>query len=93
MRNTTAFGEKMKLTEYRNALDGLDEKIVALLDERFELSERIGQYKKENSLPVYDAEREEALIGRIRDMSQRPDGCEAVYRAILDESKKIQSKE
>ena len=83
----------MKLEEYRNAIDGLDEKIVALLDERFELSELIGEYKKENSLPVCDPEREKELLEKVRKMSRRPDECEVVYRAILDGSKKIQNKE
>ena len=45
----------MKLEEYREKIDAVDEKLVALFAERMELSRAIAEYKKENGLPVLDA--------------------------------------
>ena len=42
----------MKLEEYREKIDAVDEKLVALFAERMELSRAIAEYKKENGLPV-----------------------------------------
>ena len=42
----------------REKIDGIDHKIVRLLEDRMELSLRVGEYKAANSLPVLDAERE-----------------------------------
>ena len=52
----------MKLEDYREKIDTVDEKLVALFAERMELSRAIAEYKKENGLPVLDASREEEKL-------------------------------
>ena len=52
----------MKLEEYREKIDAVDEKLVALFAERMELSRAIAEYKKENGLPVLDASREKEKL-------------------------------
>ena len=52
----------MKLEEYRENIDAVDEKLVALFAERMELSRAIAEYKKENGLPVLDALREKEKL-------------------------------
>ena len=52
----------MKLEEYREKIDAVDEKLVALFAERMELSRAIAECKKENSLPVLDASREKEKL-------------------------------
>lgn len=52
----------MKLEEYREKIDAVDEKLVALFAERMELSRAIAEYKKENGLPVLDALREKEKL-------------------------------
>lgn len=42
----------------REKIDGIDHKIVRLLEDRMELSLRVGEYKAANNLPILDAERE-----------------------------------
>ena len=39
----------------------IDDNIIELLEQRFNLVVEIGQYKKENNLPVFDAKRESAI--------------------------------
>ena len=52
----------MKLEDYREKIDTVDEKLVALFAERMELSRAIAEYKKENGLPVLDALREKEKL-------------------------------
>lgn len=59
----------MKLEDYREKIDAVDEKLIALFAERMELSCAIAEYKKENGLPVLDASREEAKLDRVAEQS------------------------
>ena len=55
----------MKLEEYREKIDIVDAKLIALFAERMELSRAIAEYKKENGLPVLDASREEEKLNSV----------------------------
>ena len=46
------------LDKHRKEIDKIDDNIIELLEQRFNLVVEIGQYKKENNLPVFDAKRE-----------------------------------
>ena len=59
----------MKLKEYREKIDMVDEKLIALFAERMELSRAIAEYKKENGLPVLDASREKEKLDRVAEQS------------------------
>lgn len=59
----------MKLEEYREKIDAVDEKLVALFAERMELSRAIAEYKKENGLPVLDASREKEKLKNAEERS------------------------
>ena len=59
----------MKLDDYREKIDAVDEKLAALFAERMELSRAIAEYKKENGLPVLDASREEEKLCRVAERS------------------------
>jgi len=49
-----------ELLEIRKSIDNLDNALVAILAERFRLTERVGFIKLENDLPSQDGERERA---------------------------------
>lgn len=59
----------MKLEDYREKIDAIDEKLVALFAERMELSHAIAEYKKENGLPVLDASREKEKLDSVAEQS------------------------
>lgn len=46
-----------KLENWRKQVDILDEKILNLLAKRMDISLRIGRYKKEHNLPLFDKKR------------------------------------
>ncbi len=79
----------MDLKETRKQIDAIDDTLMALLSQRFELSRRIGRLKRGSDLPLYDAQRESEILGKARAV---PDGeaVASVYACILETSKDLQ---
>lgn len=50
------------LQEARNIINDVDLKMADLFAQRMHAAEMIAQYKKENGLPIFDTQREEAVI-------------------------------
>ena len=51
-----------ELKQNRQKLETIDEQMAALFEERMAISRQIADYKRENALPVLDAERERILL-------------------------------
>ena len=51
-----------KLKKLRDEIDDIDKQIVELIEKRMKVSVKVGELKKENNIPVFDAEREKELI-------------------------------
>jgi chorismate mutase len=84
---------RQKLEEFRVLIDGIDRRIVALLNERTQIVERIGSVKRESQMPVYEPRREDQVFANIAEANQGPIGHEAVRRIferIIDEMRGIQ---
>jgi chorismate mutase/prephenate dehydratase len=58
------------LKSLRNKIDGIDRKIIALLNARAELSVDIGEYKTKKGLSVYSPDREKEVYSKIAGMSR-----------------------
>lgn len=52
------------LEPYRRRLDDLDERIVSLLGERFEVCREIARFKKDNDIPMMQPDRVSAVRER-----------------------------
>lgn len=82
-----------ELETLRNTTDELDRRICELLHERFAVVKQIGEYKKNNALPVYDGARESAVYERIASFFNdecEKEGIKNIYAAIIAECKKLQ---
>ena len=55
----------MKLDDYREEIDRIDEQIIELFGRRMEVARRIGEYKKENGLNILDSAREEEKLKKV----------------------------
>ena len=84
----------MELKEYREQIDRIDEELVRLFQERMKVSAAIGQYKKENGLPVLDRSREReklsALLGRTEEELQSY--VHVLYSLLFELSRSYQSR-
>jgi len=81
------------LAQYRAKIDKIDEQLRTLLEERFNITEAIGRHKKEQGLPVLDAEREEVIETKQRRAltgSLQKEHIMAVMTLILTRSKQQQ---
>jgi chorismate mutase-like protein len=84
---------RARLEEFRVAIDEVDRRIVALLNERTLVVENIGQVKREARLPIYEPRREDQVFANVRDANCGPMSHEAVRRIferIIDEMRSIQ---
>ena len=54
------------LLEFRKSIDNLDATLIYVLAERFRLTKRVGEYKRDNGLPSSDKGREGEQIARLK---------------------------
>lgn len=72
------------LADMRKSIDNIDNAIVAMLAERFKVTEQVGHYKAENNLPAKDESREAEQYQRMHELAERY-GIEAdITGAYLD---------
>jgi chorismate mutase-like protein len=81
------------LNACRGEIDSIDRRLVALLNERSRVVERIGQVKQQMSMPVYEPKREDAVYANIESANHGPISKEAIRRIferIIDEMRTLQ---
>ncbi|MGD9567646.1 MAG: chorismate mutase [Sedimentibacter sp.] len=84
----------MDLKFARNEINIIDEEIIHLLEKRFNIVVEIGKYKKENNLPVYDAEREKTVVSNCINYLTNKNyskAIEDIYKLIMDSSKEMET--
>jgi chorismate mutase len=82
-----------RLATCREEIDALDRRLVALLNERTAIVEKIGQAKKEAELAVYEPKREDAVYANIAASNSGPltnDALQRIFERIIDEMRKVQ---
>ncbi|WP_295149629.1 shikimate kinase [uncultured Peptoniphilus sp.] len=82
------------LKEDRKILDGIDKKIIALLEERMKIIKEVGLYKLNNNISIEDKNREKEIIEKLENEIDREfkNIVDPIYKEIFRESKKITSK-
>lgn len=79
---------QFKLDEIRERIDQLDHDIIALLAERFQLTESVGHYKAQHKLAAQDPSRESQQFKKITELSKQfglnAEYSVQVYRRIID---------
>jgi chorismate mutase len=84
-----------QLEQLREKIDQIDQELVEILSMRKQLIEKIGEYKKENNVTVFQLERWNEIIssrtewGNLKNLSS--DFIQNIYRAIHDESIRLQT--
>ena len=54
-----------ELISFRTKIDELDQKLVALLDQRADLVLQIGDWKQQNGWPIFDSVREAKILQKV----------------------------
>lgn len=84
---------QMDLLELRRKLDQIDEKIVALYEERMEISSQVADYKIETGKKVFDKTREEEKLAKVRALTHNAfnaHGVQELFEQIMSMSRKLQ---
>lgn len=77
----------------RQAIDGIDEKILDLINQRLSLAKQIGDFKKQIGLQITDSGREKEILTRLLEKNTGPmgaDGLRNIFEAIIAEGRNIQ---
>jgi chorismate mutase len=83
------------LDDCRNEIAKIDNKIIDLLIQRFELTDNVGIIKKKNNIPIENRDVENKLLARLILASHgKVDSALIlkIYSAIITESKQRQKK-
>jgi chorismate mutase len=86
----------MDISDWRKKIDELDRKLAALLNERAAAAVEIGRLKRNTSLPVYEPDRERAVIANVQRSSTGPlseRDLSQIYERIMDVMRSIQKHE
>ncbi len=77
------------LNDLRNQLDSIDNQIVELLSKRFEVTQKVGEHKRDNNLPAIDLAREALQFERIQKLAKEhglnPEFAAKYLRLVIDE--------
>ena len=84
------------LENLRLKIDEIDDKIINFLIRRFKTVFKIGEYKKEHGKAIFQASREEFIMGKVRKEAIKseinPEALIKVYETILEKSRDFQEK-
>ena len=86
----------MNLEELRKEIDKVDDELVSLLSKRKELIKEVAKIKKESNKPIFDKNREQQLLEKIKSNAKEKnldvEFIYSVYNIILRNSKEEQEK-
>lgn len=85
---------RAELRRIRKGIDGVDDGVVRLLGRRRALVLRLAKAKRVLKIPIHDAGRESALVGRVKRLGKakrlNPEFVEVVFRLVVMNSKEVQ---
>jgi chorismate mutase-like protein len=84
---------RIKLTLYRKRIDAIDRKLLALLNQRGRIAQKIGIVKKEFSLPVVEPSREQQVVAQMIAANTGPlpaDSVERIFAGVMIEMRNLQ---
>jgi len=85
--------EELQLAQLRDAIDTVDAEILRLVASRVELVLTIAEYKRVRQMPVYDPDRERAVIDRLLGLAPAnldPQLVRRIFERIIDESRRVE---
>ena len=81
----------MSLKPIRDEIDSIDEQLLQLFVRRMDCAKKVAEYKLENGLPVFNAEREEAILEKVESDAGEYGKCaRQLYSSIMGISRSIQ---
>ena len=91
-----AFDNTIELDSYRKEIDECDLKLLSILNDRLEISKKIGAYKKMHYMKTYQNTRWHDLLNNLTDIAEHKYGLDKnyiqdIWQIIHEESIKVQN--
>ena len=86
--------ERKMVNKYRQKIDGIDKKIVVLLNERAGVAGAIGKAKSKNGASVFVPKREKDVLTKVSNLTKGPlkkDHIKAIYTEIMSATKAVEA--
>jgi chorismate mutase-like protein len=86
----------MDISDWRDKIDDVDRRLVALLNERATAAVEVGRLKRAARLPIYEPEREKQVVANVQQSSKgplAPRDLAQIYERIIDVMRSIQKNE
>jgi chorismate mutase-like protein len=86
----------MTIEHWRLKIDEIDRKLVELFNERSKCAIEIGKIKHADNLNVYDPEREQEILRRIKEANRGPlddESLQRLFERVIDECRRIEKTE
>jgi chorismate mutase len=83
----------MDIADWREKIDELDRRLVALLSERARAAVEIGRLKRDTNLPIYEPQRERVVFENVQKMNPGPLPAQdlvRIFERIMDVMRNIQ---
>ena len=79
--------DNLKLSNYRKDIDSIDMQILDLISQRFEITNKIGELKKEVNMNVYQPNRFNEILKNLKSMNKISENLvDEIWGAIHEES-------
>jgi chorismate mutase/prephenate dehydratase len=85
----------MKRNDLRDRIDGIDEELVRLLNERARIAAEMGKIKEDSRTPAYNPAREREVLRHVEKLNDGPlpaRSVEAIYREIMSASAALEKR-
>ena len=82
------------LEDYRKEIDSIDKELIALFEKRMNVAIKVGEYKKDRNLPIFNAKREEEVIEKNISLLNNKEYSEiarAFFENIMELSRSLQA--
>lgn len=82
-----------EIDKYRKAIDGIDNQILQLLNERMELVKEIGRVKQTSGTAIYRPEREKEILDRLKGLNKgalNPQAIDAIFLEVFAVSRNLE---
>ena len=82
------------LEDYRKEIDSIDKELISLFEKRMNVAIKVGEYKKERNLPIFNGKREEEVIEKNINLLQNKDYSDVTrsfFEKIMELSRSLQA--
>ncbi|MGG7142835.1 prephenate dehydratase [Clostridium nigeriense] len=82
------------LEDYRREIDFIDRKLISLFEKRMDVAIKVGEYKKERNLPIFNGKREEEVIEKNINLLNNKDYSDitrSFFEKVMELSRSLQA--